>query len=326
MSKASKVADAMKILGAIGIPVETLPPRRRERLALALLATANMKPADRWEKACVWEGPNSWAVGTREIITFWNTHYGQKLSSGSYDDVRRQELALLCLAKVVNRSVANPGASINDATRKYAVAAAAAQVLRSFGKPEWNANVNKYRKTFGVLSDRLERKRTTEKVPVHLPDGVLVELSSGPHNILQKAIVEEFLPRFARKAAVLYLGDAQKKILVNEEAKLKALGFPEFAHGMLPDVVAYDSEHNWIFLIEAVHSANPISKIRHLMLEDFTANCKAPLVYVSVFKDRAAFAKWIKEISWETEVWLADSPDNMIHFNGDKFLGPHAKK
>jgi adenine-specific DNA-methyltransferase len=44
---------------------------------------------------------------------------------------------------------------------------------------------------------------------------------------------------------------------------------------------------------------------------------------VTAFPDRVTFRKFAKDIAWETEVWIADNPDHMIHFNGDKFLGPY---
>jgi type II restriction enzyme len=121
------------------------------------------------------------------------------------------------------------------------------------------------------------------------------------------------------------VGDATKKLLVMEKARLKSLGFFELAHDALPDVVAYDAVRNWLFLVEAVHSSNPVSKLRHLRLERMTEQCTAPRVYVSVFKDRQSLRGWLPEISWETEVWLVESPDHLIHFDGEKFLGPHAK-
>ena len=43
----------------------------------------------------------------------------------------------------------------------------------------------------------------------------------------------------------------------------------------------------------------------------------------AAFPDRAEFRKNAADIAWETEVWIADNPDHMIHFNGDRFLGPH---
>ena len=33
---------------------------------------------------------------------------------------------------------------------------------------------------------------------------------------------------------------------------------------------------------------------------------------------------YLGEISWETDVWLADSPTHLIHFDGEKYLDPHS--
>jgi len=46
-------------------------------------------------------------------------------------------------------------------------------------------------------------------------------------------------------------------------------------------------------------------------------------VFVTAFLDRKAMVKHLNQISWETEVWIADAPDHLIHFNGERFLGPH---
>ncbi|HLE39935.1 MAG TPA: BsuBI/PstI family type II restriction endonuclease, partial [Nitrospirota bacterium] len=46
------------------------------------------------------------------------------------------------------------------------------------------------------------------------------------------------------------------------------------------------------------------------------------LIYVSAFPDFSEFHKHVGKIAWETEVWIAEFPDHMIHYNGDKFLGP----
>ena len=175
----------------------------------------------------------------------------------------------------------------------------------------------------GSLKEKLSLEREQNKVPISLPGGKTLKFSAGAHNELQKAIIEEFLPRFAPGADVLYIGDTADKTAVVDDAKLKSLGFPEFVRDTLPDIVALDKKRGWIFLIEAVHSANPISPLRHVSLERFTAALTLPKVYISAFKDVDSFSKWVKQISWETEVWLADNPSHMIHFNGDMFLGPH---
>jgi len=319
-----KVAEALQILKALGLPVESWTEKRAHRIALALLAVADIKSDSEWKDARVLDLSNPRTITSREIITYWTKHFGENVSSGSYDDVRRRDLVHLVLSDIVLPSAKNPDANRNDPTRGYAINPDAAKVLRKFGQRSWNAAVYAFYARHGSLEDRLERRRNIKTVPIKLPSGLSLELTLGPHNDLQKAIVERFLPQFASpKTQILYIGDTSKKDLFKDEKKLTDIGFFELAHAALPDVVAYDPDRNWVFLIEAVHSSNPISKERHLMLETMTKQCTAPRIYVSVFKDRRELRKWLLAISWETEVWLVESPDHLIHFDGEKFLGPY---
>jgi BsuBI/PstI restriction endonuclease domain/BsuBI/PstI restriction endonuclease HTH domain len=318
-----RIEEATEILRKIGLPIDGLTVRRRRRLGLALLALANMKPATPWEEASVFEGPASWKLTTRETIDFWNKHWSEKISSGSYDDVRRKDFIYLTTAGLALARAGNPNASTNNPTRRYGINPDAAVLLRKFGTKAGDEAAAEFVGKSGSLKQRFERERQATGVAAQLPDGTLLQLSAGAHNHLQKAIVEKFVPQFVRKPQVLYIGDTSKKTLHIEAAKLHELGFKELAHDILPDVVVYDAERNWLFLIEAVHSSNPISQLRHVALEHFTAACTAPRIYVSVFEDRAAFRKWVSDISWETEVWLAESPGHLIHFDGEKFLGPY---
>jgi len=321
-----KITEAQEILTAIGVPLgkgELGTERRKRRLALALLAAANIKPNTAWTDASIYKDPGSHALLTREMIVFWNEYYGERVSSGSYDDVRRKDLIWLVEAGVVLRSANKPNASTNDPTRRYAVTPGASDVVRLYGTKGWASAVEKFRLSVGDLRAKLERKRNTARLPVTLPDGKTIGLSPGPHNELQKAIIEEFLPRYGFGAEVLYIGDTAKKLLHVEEARLRQIGFFELSHDTLPDIVAFSRSKNWLYLIEAVHSANPINQLRHLNLERLTARCTVPRVYVSAFMNRDGFRKFVADISWETEVWLADAPDHLIHFNGEKFLGPY---
>ncbi|OHB66897.1 MAG: hypothetical protein A2Y76_10780 [Planctomycetes bacterium RBG_13_60_9] len=321
-----EIEQALSILTVVGVPVERMTERRRKRMAMALLALANIRPGDPWERASVWEGDSPWSLTTREMIQFWNRHYGERVSSGSYDDVRGKELKCLALAGLVLPSAGDPDASPNDPRRRYAIRKEASDVLRTFGTEGWDKAVETFCAQMGVLSEEIERARRLARIPVTLPQGHTLSLSPGPHNELQKAVIEEFLPRFAPGSEVLYIGDAHKKSLLADERKLVEFGFTNLAHGILPDVIAYYREKNWLLLIEAVHSSNPVSQLRHIELERLTSRCQVPRVYVSVFSNRKAFRDWVLEISWETEVWLRESPDHLIHFNGAKFLGPHQEK
>ena len=171
-SQKRKKEEAMKIIASLGIPIGRMPPRRRERIALALLATANLKPDTPWIEAACWEGKGSWALSTREMIKFWNEHYGEHLSSGSYDDVRRKDLVYLVESNLVRKSAGNPDASTNDPQRRYAMNPDAIDVVRNFGQPEaWQKLVDAFREAVGSLEDRMERRRQQRKVPVKLPSG-----------------------------------------------------------------------------------------------------------------------------------------------------------
>jgi hypothetical protein len=165
--------------------------------------------------------------------------------------------------------------------------------------------------------------RKLAQIPVRIKEGVNLEFSPGAHNQLQKLIIEKFLPAFGFGATVLYVGDTTDKDLFLDREGLQELRFSEIAHDKLPDVVAYSSKKDWLYLIEAVTTANPISELRRLDLQSMCKDCSAGIVFVTSFPDRATFRKHAKDIAWETEVWVADTPEHMIHFNGDKFLGPH---
>lgn len=164
-----------------------------------------------------------------------------------------------------------------------------------------------------------------------LPGGKALNLSPGPHNDLQRACVNDFLGRFAPDAEVLYIADAAKKKGEEGEARdsidrarLRELNVPDFIKGQkLVDIIAYSPSKKWLFLIEAVHSSNPLTPVRHHMLRQAMKDVKAGRVYVTAFQGKRDFRKEAAHISWETEVWIADAPDHLIHFNGDRFLGPH---
>src|SRR5487761_1177487 len=313
---AQRVEEAVRLISSIGIPIRKQSTRNQERMALVLFAVANMRPETPWQEAAVFQNEESWKLATREIISFQNKYWGQAISPGSYDDIRRKDLVFLVQAGIVLASAGNPNASTNNPSRRYAISPEAADLLHKFGSAETEEAARLFVLSHGSLDERLERPRP-RRVEAKLPDGKLIELTSGSHNILQKAIIEEFIPRYTSGGVVLYLGDTSKKSLHIEKEELRKLGFQELAHELLPDVVVYDRDRKWIFLIEAVHSSNPISKMRHVALETFTKDCSAPRVYVSVFANRPELRKWICDISWETEVWLVENPDHMIHFNGD---------
>ncbi len=286
---------------------------------MAFLATGQVNTADGWAK--IKDLDDGIKMKTRDIIRYINEFFEEKISSGSYDDIRRKDLQLLVIGEVVIRT--NENLARNDSTRGYAINPAITASLRSVGKEGWKDRLQEATSRITTAAEKLKTTRQIKKIPVILPSGFELNLSPGEHNELQKAIIEELLPRFGHGADVIYVGDTADKFLFLNAVKLKELRFFELSHGELPDIVAYSESKNWLYLIEAVHSSGPISENRLLELKRLTKDCTADIVYITAFLDRAKFRAWVKNIAWETEVWIAETPDHLVHFNGVKFLGPY---
>lgn len=312
------IFSMLDILGEVGIPLDETP-RRLERMAMACLAVGHIRSSFQEAKSA----DDDCFLITRDIITFENKYYREDISSGSYDDVRRKDLLYPVQAGVVLNSSAFDAQATNNPTRGYALNPLFAKLLKSYGTLHWKTELGIYKQHAQSLKEELERKRDLERIPVKLPSGTKLLLSAGEHNRLQKNIVEDFLSRFGMGAEVLYIGDTSDKYLYKNKEVLDQIGFFTLEHEELPDVVAYCKEKNLLFLIEAVHSAGPMDEIRVMKLKRQMESCTAIPVFVTTFLNKKEFRKWVTDIAWESEVWIADNPEHMIHFNGYKFLEIH---
>lgn len=312
----SKRSDAKEILQGLGLPKQ----QYNERSCLTLLALAQLKESDAWSDT---QRPMLRIV---DIMSWMDEEYGKKYAPNSRETVRRQTIHQFEQARLIDRNSDNPKRATNSGDTNYQLTEATASVLRSYGQADFARRCIDLIQQHGKLTEKYEKARRIHKVPVTLPNGEQVVLSAGEHNDLQKVIVEEFGPRFAPGTVVVYLGDTAEKRLVIDEEALEKLEIPSMNHDKLPDVVLYDASRNWLFLIEAVTSHGPVSPKRHHELEEMLANCPAERVYVTAFLDFGGFRKYAGEIVWESEVWVSEHPDHMIHYNGDKFLGPYPSK
>jgi type II restriction enzyme len=313
------INEGIEILQGFGVPFTGLTDRRRDMASMCFLAVAGVTHSADWSSAGSHPSP---PLRTREIIDFINKHFGEKISSGSYDDIRRKHLKMSVLAGVIQQSAGNPQAAANDPTRGYGLNPEFGSMIRSYGQSGWSKAVGKFMAERPHLSDLVYAKQGISSMPLILPNGLQLKLGPGSHNALQRNIVEQFRPRFAPDTAVLYLGDAEDKELFIDADQLTGIGIRLDVAKSLPDVVLLDPLRRWLFLIEAVHSFGPISPARLIALSELCKDCNCPRVYVTAFLDRTTFRKFAPEIAWETEVWIAEEPDHMIHFNGDRFFGP----
>jgi type II site-specific deoxyribonuclease len=315
----SLVDSVLQILDTIGIPVTEISDRRKVRMAKAVLAVAGVTNSFDQVKS----SEDGHFLTTREIIDFENTHLGEKISSGSYDDIRRKDLKPLTDEGYIISSSSIDKQSTNNPRRGYAVNSLFADLIKSYGTNRWEKQIVHFKQKNGALKEALANKRTLEQITVRLPSDVEIRLSFGAHNELQRDIIQEFLSRFGFGADVLYLGDTTDKGLIRDEKKLRSLGFFELGHEELPDVIAYSEKRNLLFIIEAVHSSGQMSESRVKALKNKLKNCTASLVFISAFESRKSFRKFSDKIAWETEVWISENPDHMIHFNGSKFIEIH---
>lgn len=311
----SKRSDAQHILTSLGLPRE----QRNERSCLTLLALAALKESDPWSDVArpllrIWD-----------IMAWMREHYGKVYAANSRETIRRRTVHHFEQARLVDRNPDKPDRPTNSGATVYQLTKPAAQILQTFGRPGFERPCKAFIARHGALSATHSRDRSMVKTPVRLPDGTVVLLSPGQHNELQRLIIEEFAARFAPGSVVLYLGDTAAKRLVADTARLAGMNIPDMQHDKLPDVVLHDTDRNWLFLIEAVTTHGPVSPKRHAELEAVLRQCTKSRVYVTEFPDFKTFRKYAADIVWESEVWIAEFPDHMIHFNGDRFLGPYPR-
>ena len=316
------IRQSLQIIIALGVPVDDLTDRQKEKMAMAFLAVGDVHSLGGWKR--IKDSNNTYSVTTREIIDFHNTYFEENISKGSYDDIRRKDLARLILATIVVNS--KPGSNTSNPTRGYRINSEYSRIIKNYGQPDWFAQVSSFNQMHPTYQDRISTRRDLPKLSVTTPDGKTIELKDGEHNAIQKQIIEEFLPRFGYNAVVLYCGDSDNKYgLIHEKEELERVGFSDLKQSILPDVVAYSSEKNWVFLIEAYHTSNPITPQRKMELQQEMGDKAACAVFVTAFENSTSYRNCPEELAWETEVWIATEPDHLIHRNGHRFMGPYER-
>ena len=308
-----KVDLAKILLGKIGMPVA----QQSAICCLTLLAMANIKKEGAFRDAT-----NNW-IRIHDVISFIGEEYGVLYAENSRETFRKQAMHHFRTAALIEDN----GKATNSPNYRYRLTGEFLRVIQSIKESDetsdWdnNSEINGFLSRHQSLKEIYASKKTMTKMPVKINNQDFT-FSSGKHNQLQKAIIEEFAPRFAPNSECLYVGDTTKKDLVKNVDKLRELGFEITLHDKMPDVVLYREDKNWIYFIESVTSVGPMDPKRIIEISQMTSKVTAGMIYVTAFLDFKTFKHFSESLAWETEVWIADMPDHMIHFNGDKFLGP----
>ncbi len=307
------INEAKQILISLGLP----RAQQNERSALCFLALLNLTPRKKWSKA---ESP---LIGITPIMDWMREHYRKEYAPNTRETIRRQTMHQFVDAGIALYNPDRPDRPVNSPKAVYQIEPKSLKLLRSFGTRAWHDKLTDFLAQRETLAAKYANEREQNRVPVQIAQGKKITLSPGEHSELIREIIEEFGPRFAPNSVLVYAGDTGDKWGYFDAVLLAELGINVDSHGKMPDVILYYTKRNWLLLVESVTSHGPVDGKRHTELSQLFAGAKAGLVYVTAFPNRTIMARYLGEIAWETEVWVAAAPSHLIHFNGERFLGPY---
>lgn len=302
-----KIEETREFLNHIGMP----KAQQADICCYVILAMAGIKPDMQWKEAT-----NEW-IRIHDIIQFANSYYGTTYAENSRETFRKQALHHFRTAALVEDN----GKATNSPNYRYRLTEETLQMLRVRDTIEWQPSLRRFLHYHQSLMEMYASKKKMSMMSVKI-NGQDFSFSPGKHNELQKAIIEEFAPRFAPNSECLYVGDTIEKDLVKNVEKLTELGFEITLHDKMPDVVLYREDKNWLYFVESVTSVGPMDPKRILEITEMTKDVTAGKIFVTAFLDFKTYKRFSEELAWDTEVWIAEMPEHMIHLNGDKFLGP----
>ena len=308
-----KLQEAYQILIQLGLP----RPQQNERTALCLLCLLDMTPDKSWSEA------HNPLIGITPIMNWVRLNYNKDYAPNTRETFRRHSMHQFIDAGICLYNPDKPDRPINSPYTVYQIEPNLLQVLRAYDSEQYLVMLKLYKQQRQTLIQKYAQERKMVMVPVQLSRGQTIHLSAGAHSQLIKDIIESFAPRYIPDGKLLYVGDTGNKSSFLDMECFISLGINLNKHGKLPDIIIYSSIKNWLFLIESITSHGAVDNKRHNELKVLFKNCKAGIIYVSAFPDFKTYTKYSSIIAWETEVWVAESPNHMIHFNGSRFLGPY---
>ena len=312
----TKLEEAIDILKQFGMPLA----QQNERTAYCLLALLNITPEKNWKHA---ENP---LVGITPMMTFAKDYYFKNYAPNTRETFRRFSTQQMVQAGMVLYNPDKPERPVNSPHAVYQISPEALKVIKAYKTPEFNLLLANFITSHSTLSFEYSHKREMNMVSVKIKTNHSIQISPGKHSELIRDIIEEMAPRFLPNSTLVYVGDTGDKWGYYDQELAGNLLFSVKQNGKMPDVILYVEDKQWLVLIESVTSHGPVDSKRYMELEKLFDSVSVDKVYISAFPDKKTFSRYVQDIAWETEAWIADNPTHMIHFNGDKFLGPYKEK
>ena len=301
------------LLAVLGMDRE----RSNERSAMTFLALADVRPGANWTTA------TNEMYTTRQIMDWIRDQMGIDYAPNTRETIRRLTLHQFIAGGLVQFNADDPNRPVNAPKNNYRIVPPLLPVIRGIDTPEYPNLLEAFLAGIKTWNQQVAEERKMNRVPVRMPDGTDMTLSAGGQNVLIKKMVEEFCPRYVPGGVVLYIDDTDKALggVVDDVLQLLGIEIPE--HGKAPDLIVWDKQNNWVFMMEACSTHGPVDVMRKQELRTLFDGIKAPMVFVSCFPDRTVMRRYFADLAWETEAWCADAPDHMVHLDGAKFLGPY---
>ncbi len=306
----AKVLEALDILKQFNVPKK----QQNERSALALLALLSLKEKDFWKDS------KKTLIRVHDMMVFIKKEYNKTYAENSRETFRRQTLHQFEKeVGIVERNADDVNRATNSPNTTWSISDDALRAIKTYNTKQWGKELPNLLKKLKIAPVDYKVKMSKNKLSMKL-NGIEIDFSPGKHNELQIDILNNFRKYFCPNSEVLYVGDAANKMLYLNESLLKEINLEIRKHDILPDIVLLDKTKNRLYLIEAVSSHGPVSNKRLIELTEYFSKLKYKKIFVSAFPDFKEFKRHVNDIAWETEVWLSEIPNHMIHFNGDKFL------
>ena len=312
--RANIIEEALHILKALGIP----PNRRTERAALCLLALLDLAPKKRWSEA------SDPLIGITAMTDFAHKHYGIEYSKNTRESFRDKIVYQFIETGIALYNPDDLARPMNHPKTCYQIEPKVLILIRKFNTPAWQRRLKIYLSRRITLIGHYAKKRKSDRIVLQIAPGNKIYMNPNDHNLLIQAILERFCPLYVPGGIPIYIGDTEGRWKYLDAHQLSKLGVVFDVHDKMPAVVVYYPKRNWLILIEAVTSHSPIDARRQSGLKQLFGNATAGLVFVTAFPSLRLSRPLIR-IAWESEVWIADAPEHLIHFDGARFLGPYAE-
>lgn len=248
-----------------------------------------------------------------DILNFARNDLNKPYAENTRETVRKHSLKYLVEYGLVIQNADNPNRVTNSGNNNYILSPQFRDLIQAYltDKDKYGLLKETFVDSLEVtrLKEIEELKKKTDNIIIsHYSLKDDLHLSPGPHNIIEKFLVEDVAPHLSKNAKVVYVGDTKTKDLYFNKELAEYIGLKIDVHQKIPDVIMCDDENEVLYLFEAVASSGPIDSLRKKELEELFSDWKSKhtIIFATAFLDSTLFKRFSNQIASETTVYLID--------------------